>query len=281
MQHPTGVGSRDGHTFGSSGGSVKVTTLVEGPIRRLVHGLGYEISRLTPPVDPVPRDFEGDDVELWRQVAPYTMTDPGAVYVLRDATRYVVSNAVPGAIVECGVWRGGSMLAVAQTLLDLGKTDVDLYLFDTFEGMPEPTEEDVHWTGESAAALLAREPRDENSHLWAEAPLDRVTQVMHSVAYPKSRIHLVKGNVEDTIPDEAPVDIALLRLDTDWYASTYHELAHLYPRLARGGVLIIDDYGWWRGAGKATDEYFAGNSPAPLLVRIDDVGRRVAVKLDA
>ncbi len=172
------------------------------------------------------------------------------------------------------------MLAVARTLLELGRTDIDLFLFDTFEGMPEPSERDVRWTGETAEALLADEPRTEDSTLWAQASLDRVKQVMRSVPYPAERIHFVKGNVEETIPGHAPEEIALLRLDTDWHLSTKHELVHLYPRLSGGGVLIIDDYGWWRGAGEGTDEYFEEKGLIPFLVRIDDEGRRVAVKLE-
>jgi hypothetical protein len=209
------------------------------------------------------------------------MTSPEAVYVLAEAVRYIVSTDVPGAIVECGVWKGGSMMAVAKTLLDLGQNDIDLYLFDTFEGMTKPTEKDVHWTGQAADALLAREPNSQESILWAQASLDEVRDAMDRVCYPASKIHYAKGSVEDTIPDQAPDQIALLRLDTDWYESTKHELVQLYPRLAPGGVLILDDYGWWRGAGEATDEYFRENGPAPLLVRIDDGGVRVAVKSNA
>jgi hypothetical protein len=244
-------------------------------VRRVLNDLGYEITRTESP-SPWPPDFQQPEIGLYKEVAPYTMTSPEAVYALAQAVRYVVSSQVPGAIVECGVWKGGSMMAVARTLLDLDQTDIDLYLFDTFEGMTEPTEKDIMWTGETAEALLAREPKE--SALRALAPLDHVQQVMHSVPYPPSKIHFVKGKVEDTVPKQAPDKIALLRLDTDWYESTRHELVHLYPRLAPGGVLLLDDYGWWRGAGLATDEYFRDNGPAPLLVRIDDEGRRVAVK---
>jgi len=88
---------------------------------------------------------------------------------------------------------------------------------------------------------------------------------------------LVAGAVEDTLPDRAPMEIALLRLDTDWYASTKHELETLYPRLVSGGVLMLDDYGHWTGCRKAVDEYFAANAPAPLLNRIDYTAR-VATK---
>lgn len=105
---------------------------------------------------------------------------------------------------------------------------------------------------------------------------------LRRTAYDPARLHYVKGKVEDTIPSspdgvQAPERIALLRLDTDWYESTRHEMVHLYPRLVPGGVLIIDDYGHWQGSRKAVDEYFAENGPPLLLNRIDDPGR-LAVK---
>jgi hypothetical protein len=124
--------------------------------------------------------------------------------------------------------------------------------------------------------MLAEE--EEESPIWARASLADVQETMRKVPYPQERLHFVEGKVEETVPDHAPSEIALLRLDTDWYESTKHELIHLYPRLASGGILVIDDYGWWRGAGEATDEYFASHGPRPFLVRIDDEGRRFAVK---
>lgn len=247
------------------------------PLRAALRLGGYEIKRLrSEPEDP--SDFGEADLALVRAVRPYTMTSPEAVFVLRDAVRYVVANDIRGAIVECGVWRGGSMLTVARTLLELGRSDVDLWLYDTFEGMPEPSARDVRVDGASATALLAAEEPSDESRLWARASLEDVERAMASVPYPPEKIHFVQGMVEDTIPAQAPESISLLRLDTDWYEPTRHELAHLYPRLSTGAVLVVDDYGWWRGAREATDEYFSENPPSPFLVRIDSDGRRVAVK---
>ena len=104
-----------------------------------------------------------------------------------------------------------------------------------------------------------------------------VRELLRSTGYPSERVHVVRGAVEETLPGHAPDRLALLRLDTDWYESTRHELQELYPRLATGGVLIVDDYGHWEGARRAVDEYFAGAGPAPLLQRIDYTGR-MAVK---
>src|SRR5690606_24776929 len=100
---------------------------------------------------------------------------------------------------------------------------------------------------------------------------------MVSTGYPMERCHFVEGKVEDTIPATVPDRISLLRLDTDWYESTRHELEHLWPLLQPGGVLIIDDYGHFEGARKAVDEYFLDRSDAPLLNRIDYTGR-IAIK---
>ena len=225
--------------------------------------------------DGLPDDFDETDAEVWHRVAPYTMTTPGKVHALTRSVEYVVSRPVKGALVECGVWRGGSMMAIALTLLRLGETDRELYLFDTFEGMTEPGAEDVKQGGRHAADILQHETRD--SPIWAVAPIDEVREAILGVGYPEERIHFVQGAVEQTLPGAAPADVALLRLDTDWYSSTKHELVHLYPRLASGGVLIIDDYAYWRGARQAVDEYIRENELALLLVRTDH-GARVAVK---
>ena len=79
--------------------------------------------------------------------------------------------------------------------------------------------------------------------------------------------------MEDTIPKKAPQMISLLRLDTDWYESTRHELIHLFPRIAPFGVIIIDDYGHWQGVREAVDEYIRENNIKILLNRVDYTGR--------
>jgi O-methyltransferase len=224
----------------------------------------------------LPVDFDETDVELYRRVASHTMTTPPRIYALARAVEYIERRGIEGAIVECGVWRGGSMMAVALTLLRLGVTNRELYLFDTFSGMTEPTAEDVTYSGETAAALLADAEKDAN--VWAIASLDDVRDAMLSVGYAAERVHFVRGRVEETLPERAPDRIALLRLDTDWYASTKHELVHLWPRLAHEGVLILDDYGYWQGARHAVDEYTEEHGLALLLSRIDHTAR-IAVKL--
>jgi hypothetical protein len=221
----------------------------------------------------IPKHYDAEAVEIIRAVRPRTMTGHEKLYGLVQATRYVVQHKIPGEVVECGVWRGGSMQAVALTLNQLGATDRHLHLFDTFEGMPAPTEKDSR-RGVSAQNLL--DARDRHHKVWAVAGLEDVEEGMREVDYPMDRVHFHKGLVEDTVPAEAPDEIAILRLDTDWYASTRHELEHLYERLSPGGVLIIDDYGDWEGARLATEEFLASSGEALLMLPL--AAGRIAVK---
>jgi O-methyltransferase len=221
-----------------------------------------------------PKDFDADAVQTIEAVAPWTMTSPEKLNALILAVRHVVKRKIPGDIVECGVWRGGSMQATARTLIESGDTSRHLYLFDTFEGMPPPTEEDRRHDGQSAAELLAA--NDRSSGVWAVASLEDVQDGMSHVPYPDDQVHYVAGLVEDTVPDKAPEQISVLRLDTDWYASTKHELDTLYSRLVPGGVLLIDDYGWWQGSRKAVDEFLEETGEQLLLLRMAE--GRIAVK---
>jgi O-methyltransferase len=222
----------------------------------------------------LPGHYDAASKQVIRRVKPRTMTSPEKLYGLIMATRYINAHGIPGDIVECGVWRGGSMQAAALTLLEAGADDRDLHLFDTFEGMPPPTEHDKRPGGRTAEEMLRTSDRD--AKIWAVATLDDVRTAMEETEYPAERIHYHPGMVEETIPRDAPERISILRLDTDWYESTRHELEHLYDRLSPGGVLIIDDYGGWEGSRKATEEFLAKTN-APLLLLPISAGR-IAVK---
>jgi len=219
-------------------------------------------------------DIDPDTRAIFHRVAPYTMTSPERIAAVCDAVRYVSRANIPGAYVECGVWRGGSSMAAALTLLTVGDTERNLYLFDTFEGMSAPSEHDVRAEDNKPAAALL-EGSTSSDKIWCRASIADVSANMALTGYPSEYVTLCKGMVEDTLPAQAPDKIAILRLDTDWYESTRHELDVLFPRLVQGGVLIVDDYGYWAGARKAVDEYFA-DRPI-LLSRIDQTGR-IAIK---
>jgi hypothetical protein len=214
-------------------------------------------------------DLSPERQALFERVRPYTQTSRDRVVTLADAVEYVIRAGVPGDFVECGVWRGGSSMTVALTLLRLGVDDRRLWLYDTFGEMPAPGSRDRDYAGRAVAGQEATMLGESG------LALADVHAAMRSTGYPEQHISYVRGRVEDTIPGAAPEQIALLRLDTDWYESTRHELVHLYPRLARRGVLIIDDYGHYAGARQAVDEYFERD--AILLTRVDYTGR-VAVK---
>lgn len=240
-------------------------------VRRVTRRFGVELSRY----QPTPLDFDDTDRALVAYVQTCTMTSPERIFALANAVRWVADEKLPGSIVECGVWRGGSMMATARTLLSRGVDDRELYLFDTFEGMSAPTHQDRDVRGRSAHGKFNATKLGADSSDWCRATIEDVTANLTRTGYPAERLHFVKGKVEDTIPEHAPEQIALLRLDTDWYSSTRHELVHLWPRLIPGGVCIIDDYGHWAGARLAVDEYFKEHDIRGLLHRVDATARLI------
>ena len=231
---------------------------------------------------PLRDDYEFDDVtprewEIMRAIGPRTMTSPERVVALMRAVEHLHRSGVAGDIVECGVYRGGSIMAAAMRLMDFDSVERNLYLYDTFEGMPAPGAEDTDLHGQPAVEHFAPLRISDTSSDWARAGLDEVQANVFGTGYPKERFQFVRGMVEETIPGVVPERIALLRLDTDWYESTRHELEHLFPRLVPHGVLIIDDYGHFEGAVKAVDEYLA-TLPYPVFLSRVDYSARIAIK---
>lgn len=223
----------------------------------------------------IPPDLQGDTrfMELYHQVRPYTMTSPERLFALYQSVIYTIEHGLPGDFVECGVWKGGSSMMIVKTLLQLGVTDRVLWMYDTYEGMSEPTEEDRDYSGKPAGQLLDASEKADAYSVWCYSSMEEVQENLSRTGYPQTQIRFIKGKVEDSIPGAIPDHISLLRLDTDWYASTMHELVYLYPLLAKNGILIIDDFGHWEGAKKAVLEYFDKQGPRPLINRIDDTGR--------
>lgn len=248
--------------------------------KKFIRAIGFDVVRYSQE-QRFPPDMPSYAVEIYKSVSTYTMSSPERVCALCEAVRYINENSIEGAVVECGVWKGGSMMAVAKTFMALGDTSRDLYLFDTFEGMSPPTSNDKTFDGTSAESLLEQSNglnKESSESVWCYANLQAVKDAMFTTGYPSQKLHFVEGKVEQTIPSNAPAQISLLRLDTDWYESTRHEMEHLFPLLVPGGVIIIDDYGHWQGAKKAIDEYIKFNKVKILLNRIDYTGR-IAVKV--
>lgn len=219
-------------------------------------------------------EHEPDFGPIMQMARPYTMTSVERMFAMYQAVRYLEEAKIEGAIVECGVWRGGSIMIAIATLNLLKSRGRDIFLFDTFEGLPQPDpvlDIDI-WDnkGHDGWILEARSPESSN---WAYASLNDVRANVLGLGYPEALIHFVKGMVERTIPEQAPGKIALLRLDTDWHSSTKHVLERLFPALVPGGVLIMDDYGHFMGARKAADDYFNEHGIKMLLNRTDYSGR--------
>jgi hypothetical protein len=215
--------------------------------------------------------------KIYEKCFNYTMTSKERMYALYKSVEYIIKNNIPGDFVECGVWRGGSTMLIAYSLLEFNVNNRKIYLYDTFEGMSQPTEFDYLLANSFfASELLQKEPK-KDTNFWCFVTLNEVKNNMALTKYPENNIIYVKGKVEETIPKIIPSKIALLRLDTDWYESTKHELNHLYPILSKNGVLIIDDYGYLAGAKRAVDEYFFDEQ---LLLNRIDSDARIGIKIN-
>ncbi len=223
-------------------------------------------------------DMEESFISIWEKVSSFTMTSVERGYSLFKSVEYIVKNNIPGDFVECGVWKGGSCMLIAMALELFEDTNRKIYLYDTYEGMPKPTEEDViSWNGRSVLEKWEEDNSGikDNFGSWAVG-LEEVKTNISITEYPENNLIFVPGDVALTLKKVKPATIALLRLDTDWYASTVEELEILYPLVVEKGVLIIDDYGHFDGARKAVDEYFEKRTI--LLNRIDYTGR-IGIKL--
>lgn len=223
--------------------------------------------------------FDKNFIKKYELCKKYTMTSPQRMYSLYQSLLYISKYGIEGDIVECGVWKGGSSMLIAHTLMDLGDTSCKLYLYDTYSGMSKPSKYDKKRNDKHSKTLEKwKKLQGNNYNKWAYASLKEVKRNMQLTGYPFENIIFIKGKVEETIPKIIPKKISLLRLDTDWFESTYHELSNLFPLLSNNGILIIDDYGSWKGAKIATEKYFSEINSRILLHRIDNTGR-IAIKI--
>jgi hypothetical protein len=251
-------------------------------IQRGLRSCGYELRTLTQPTsfEMLMNELDPGFRAIYRNhlnVDGFDITQ----FTTYKIVEHLVKNRVPGDFVECGVYRGRMVRVMIHTLQQLGISDRSIYLYDTFAGMTQPTTDDYRGVPEDAEVVLAKWERGrqpDGINRWNHATLDEVRDGLHQTGYPPERVRFVPGDVLETVTPNSHDRIAFLRLDTDWHASTKHELECLYGRLVVGGVLVIDDYGRWRGSRKATDEFLETlGSDAPLLVRTS--GERVCVKL--
>ena len=237
---------------------------------RLEGSLGFRVQRVSE--TSVLRGMDDRSLSAMKLANKRTMLDPIQQYTTYRAARYVGENKLEGEVVEFGVWRGGSSLLILRGLIDSATTRKKAFLFDTFQGMSEPTDKD-RWiaSGTNAKFLLEDSTSGQiglgKTDMRCIADIEDVNESVRLSEYPAANVHLIQGDVLDTIHSHIPSIICLARLDTDWYESTKIELEFVWPRLVTGGVLIIDDYDEWSGAREATDEFFAARGFKPFLIR--------------
>jgi O-methyltransferase len=244
---------------------------IQGYLRRITRKLGFDfyVQRL----NQIDEDIKDEEFKkIFYASNAHTMTSVYRMFALFNAARYISVNNIEGSFVECGVWKGGSSMCAALTFLRYDRSGKyrDFYMYDTYEGMPEPDKQDSALGLDTFKVWKSRQKADHNE--WCYGALDIVKANLTSTKYPSEKINYVKGKVEDTIPGVLPGKIALLRLDTDFYSSTKHELKYLFDLVVKGGVIIIDDYGYWDGCRQAVNEYFGDDIHKFLLNRIDGTG---------
>lgn len=230
----------------------------------------------------LPVEMTSEEKDLFQYIKRNKLSityDRGLIATLM-ACRYVAERGITGDFVECGVWRGGNAILAASLFRLYGVTK-KVVLFDTFQGMTAPTEVDKSAATNKPASEIFNQLQRETHNEMCYASFDDVVTNFKAVDLLDDNVVFVRGDVLETLrdPSNLPESISILRLDTDWYESTKAELEVLYPRLTRGGVLIVDDYGYWTGAKKATDEYFSESATRPFLQYVDFTGR-MAVKFD-
>ena len=206
-------------------------------------------------------EYTDDELRLIEISKKNTMTSYQKLNFLLRSIEHVYNNKIDGDFVECGVWKGGNIILFKNMINKLNMQNKKIYAFDTFEGMTKPLDIDVdlRFKQEKAADVMDRSPKDYNIHnIHSYYPIEKVKKNIIESCKDLENIKFIKGDVLKTllISDNIPEKISILRLDTDWYESTKIELEILFPKLVNNGILIIDDYGDYKGCKKAVDEYF-------------------------
>ena len=223
-------------------------------------------------------EISNDELKILKEITNLSMSTPANHWAIIQSLKHIKKNDIKGDIVECGVWRGGNLI-LFKKIIDTLYLEKKIFAFDTFQGMPEPSKEDLDLKDIDAEKIY-QNYKDKDLK-WCFSDIDEVKNNISKFFkdYNKS-FNFIKGKVEDTLmyEDNLPQTISLLRLDTDFYESTKKELEILYPRLNKGGVLIIDDYGHWKGSKKAVDEYFKLDNNFLWFHRIDYASRLLIKK---
>lgn len=193
-----------------------------------------------------------------------------SLYTTFVCVNYLIKNKIKGDIIESGVANGRQVCLALEVLKYYQEVDFKIFLYDTFQGMVQPGKYDYKiWEKDNVKSIKKYEEslNENKTSSWQNYSLEQVKENISKTEYPADKIKFVVGNVINTIPKNIHENISLLRLDTDFYDSTKVELEYLFPKVVKGGIIILDDYGGFTGVKKATDEYLKKNHLYPLLVR--------------
>jgi hypothetical protein len=202
------------------------------------------------------------DDDIIKACIPYTLTSEARLRQTIDSISHIVTNNIEGDIIEVGVWRGGSVMAMLFKLAQLGVNDRKIHLYDTFEGMTPASPKDLNPDGIQAEELCRVSP-----FFRCIADISDVKENIKLTGYPTDLVCFHKGDVRCVTT--SPEKIACLRLDVDWYELYKHCLPLFTPNVSEGGPITIDDYGYWSGCKEAVDEFLKGSK---ILVKIDETG---------
>jgi hypothetical protein len=183
-----------------------------------------------------------------------------------DCVATVVRDDVPGDLIEAGVWRGGTAIFMRGVLAALGDEARTLWVADSFEGLPVPDTDEHPKEARAVAGKTIAEDYDNFA-----ASFDEVRANFEAYGFLDERTRFLKGWFADTLPT-APIDqLSVVRLDGDLYQSTMDALVALYPKVASGGFVIIDDYAedLWTDCRQAVDEFRAEHGIVEPLVPVD------------
>ena len=205
---------------------------------------------------------------LFFKVLPYTMVSYERLVNAYALAQRTEEEKLQGAFMECGVWKGGAAAAMASA----ANPGRQIWLFDSFEGLPEPTLYDgaraKEYAGNKISGTL-------DSIGKCVGPLEDVQRLFFRILrLPGDTIHIEQGWFQDTLPaaKKQVGPIALLRMDADWYESTRCILENLFDSVVQGGYVIIDDYYCWEGCKKAVDEFMQSRGLKISFVPIDRDG---------
>ena len=248
-------------------------------VREVLHYFGFDLIRVDKQRivkgEKIPFDVDENFIHIFKS-NPYLGGYTVKLYTTYKAVEYVVKNNIKGDFIECGVFEGREIIMMLLTLQKLGDQSRDIYLYDTFAGMTKPGvyDEKKHRNFDAQANLKKWESLQRGTYNeYTYCPLEKTKEYVYSTGYPQEKIHFIKGDILKTIPNDFHKEIAILRIDVDWYESTKHGLKHLFPILSKEGIFINDDYGSWAGARKAIDEYFKEISVFPFLARTEETER--------